>query len=364
MAVALPLVTAHDAAPGDVAQIAVIVVVSTTGHRQDFAGTMDHMAVLRESIVKQSVNENAFKEKRATPPLVCELPMNVSTIAFVMPDVETKWHAVLRHYGWDVRPTQYPVEANEIKKRLTANVVTNDNMYGLSEIAKFYGLILTDFDRVVVLEPESHVHHSIRSIIEAFDVALLDQPHAALGWTRGFPGSRRMDGSFLVFNPSADGPIHYKEILEVFREGEYSDTTGWRFSGAGVTEGGGGATLHGLLPYYFQSHHSSGHFDTEMERCRFNAKAELLECQMSPFDAMVVTSFNSAECWSPFQCQRQEIKLCTEMTDDFWQHWKALQSTQVSRLGIAAPVSTTEKCYEAFSKNVLAALGKQKHKKD
>lgn len=113
------------------------------------------------------------------------------------------------------------------------------------EQIKYWGLHLTDYDRVLVLDA---------------DTLVLDPMDELMGLDEDFVGtydhgldvsgsiSAPVQGGFLLFRPNASD---LREIRQVTREGDFRyDGSGWHGSGIGFAYGGTGPD--GMLAYFYQ----------------------------------------------------------------------------------------------------------------
>lgn len=148
------------------------------------------------------------------------------------------------------RPVPVPaaeIQGKEVKEQMS-RVMGNDARFQFSmeeEQLKYWGLSLTDYDRVLVLDadtmildPMDELFDRQEDFIGTYDIGLDTDSSTA-------PPAQ---GGFLLFRPSKKD---FEEIKRLTREGDFGGDglAGWKRSGIGWAYGGTGPD--GLLSYYY-----------------------------------------------------------------------------------------------------------------
>jgi len=157
---------------------------------------------------------------------------------------------MLLSFGFDdVVRRPVPVPLSEIQSQLARSEMghTQGTGKGLTfaleeETVKYWGLSLTQFDRVLVLDADTIVLDPMDELMELQDdfVGTFDHGLDCCG-SRMPP----VQGGFLLFRPNA---TDFENVKDLTREGAWSGD-GWKHSRIGYWYGGIGPD--GLLQYYF-----------------------------------------------------------------------------------------------------------------
>jgi hypothetical protein len=159
--------------------------------------------------------------------------------------------SMLLSFGFDdVVRRPVPVPVSEIQSTAARKAMGHtQGAKGMSfaleeETVKYWGLSLTQFDRVVVLDADTMVLDPMDELIELPDdfVGTYDHDLECMACGSRLPP---VQGGFLLFRPNA---TDFENIKALTREGNFSGT-GWKNSGVGYWYGGIGPD--GLLQYYF-----------------------------------------------------------------------------------------------------------------
>ena len=171
----------------------------------------------------------------------------VDLVALVHPRVQ-KARPVLRAFGFRVIEKQLRFNSSVIEGEYLRSVIDESGCCGMDELIKLSAWELTEYDRVLHLDTDSHITQNIDELFE--------NPE----WT-GYPFlftyDRNMDspisaappvqGGFFVVQPS----FHtYEQLWRTVRKGDFRDSTGWGGSNVGWCYGG--QTVQGLLAYHFK----------------------------------------------------------------------------------------------------------------
>jgi hypothetical protein len=361
-------------ATGRLMNVGVTVLVTTTPKTPDLDPTIDAMLVLRQSILDATPPSARTRTSRAR--------LNITFVALVTEEVDFRVRKLLAWCGYAVQIVRPPLQPADVRNRRIAKEIVTDGAMGIAEMVKIYGFTMFQFDRVVMLDADVYFHQSLTELLDAFDAA----PHAALGWTMGGWEQERINGGVLVFNPHSSGQRHFDAVLDIVKEGDFREGSGWRGSGIGWTYGG--RTIQGVLPFYFFHHLpqlrassaavrgqpqeaadaaaaaaggvTNGSFtpaDVKLDRCRFNNMVQLEPCKVTPLQRVVSNHF-TGECFKPWWCQRSKHALCGSFTDRWWTTWEHVRRTLVKRCegSVAAPAAR-EKAQAALKDSASKCTG-------
>ena len=155
-----------------------------------------------------------------------------------------------------------------------------DGCCGLSETLKLYVWLWTEFDYVLEIDADVHFHKNFDELFEH---------NVTLGWTHGATAHMNqelLNGGYLIVKPNPHGPRHFKEMIEILKEGDFTGA-GWKKSGIGWVYGG--RTIQGVLPYYyFKVAVGDEH---EYDRCKYNNMVEIDKCRKWVFENVTSNHF-------------------------------------------------------------------------
>jgi hypothetical protein len=231
-------------------------------------------------------------------------------IAIVTPELPKKvWNAA-RHVGFEVWPSDSPLNLSRVRRAQFRDELLADGATGPRELVKLDGFRMDAFDKVLFLDADVLFHRSL--------VPLLAH-HEAVGWTEGGWASERINGGFLVFSPQAPfAAQHVHEIVKLLEWGDFRPGTGWEGAGIGWTYGG--RTIQGILPHYLflrseavltkaaRAFVSEGERTTrtpvlrahrQLDRCRYNNMVQLPRCKATPYEQVVSNHF-TGDCHKPW----------------------------------------------------------------
>lgn len=157
----------------------------------------------------------------------------------------------------DVLRKPVPVNATSIKGRMArehmARVQGSNGGKGFAftqadETIKYWGLALTDYDRVLVLDADTVILDPMDELMERDEDFVGVRDH---GLDVAFSTVPPTQGGFLLFRPNMSD---FNELVSLTTEGDWGGN-GWKNSGIGYCYGGVGPD--GLLTYHFNSGASS-----------------------------------------------------------------------------------------------------------
>jgi hypothetical protein len=157
---------------------------------------------------------------------------------------------MLLSFGFDdVLRRPVPVPLSEIQSETARNEMshTQGTVKGLTfaleeETIKYWGLSLTQFDRVMVLDADTIILDPMDELMELPDDFVGTYDHGLDCCASRLPP---VQGGFLLFRPNA---TDFENVKALTREGDWSGA-GWKNSHVGYWYGGIGPD--GLLQYYF-----------------------------------------------------------------------------------------------------------------
>eukprot|EP00927_Polykrikos_kofoidii_P082836 TRINITY_DN8338_c0_g1_i4.p1 TRINITY_DN8338_c0_g1~~TRINITY_DN8338_c0_g1_i4.p1 ORF type:complete len:498 (-),score=99.21 TRINITY_DN8338_c0_g1_i4:50-1453(-) len=199
-------------------------------------GWKDALAVLAHSI------HTAAKRSRH----------DVSVLALSPTRLSKEHEEFLRSVGYDdVKRRKIPVPPSKIRSKQVreaqeGTMGDDKHMHFVEseEQIKYWGLALTDFDRVLVLDADTMV-------LDPMDELMENSADLVGTYDFGLTGSDQsvpvVQGGFLRFKPNL---TDFEAIKSLTQEGDFHfDGTGWKGENIGFAYGGTGPD--GLLAYYF-----------------------------------------------------------------------------------------------------------------
>jgi hypothetical protein len=268
-----------------------------------------------------------------------------------LPDEAKK---MLLSFGFDdVLRRPVPVPLSEIQSAVARNEMghTQGNGKGLTfaleeETIKYWGLGLTQFDRVLVLDADTIVMDPMDELME-----LQDDFVGTYDFGVDCCGSRipPVQGGFLLMRPNA---TDFENVKALTREGDWVAGLGWKRSHIGYWYGGIGPD--GLLQYYFnkdavkglppiQAEHrelQEGIAQPSLPGSRMKAvdrdvydvlltsrlAADLSDRDLETVAAGVKAAHFTGNCLKPWSCsyidaQREGAGLCLALHRQWWGLW-------------------------------------------
>ncbi|CAM9482092.1 unnamed protein product [Pylaiella littoralis] len=200
----------------------------------------------------------------------CELSRyRCETVAFAHSSIGPEGLQHLENMGWRVMEKDLPVALEEIEDENYRNHVVKSGCCGEKEFLKLHAYTLTDYHRVVHLDTDTLIFHPMDELMESAESLLYTTDPAM-----NMPGSRELpvQGGFLLVRPDLRV---YDELRAIIRKGDWKTGTGWGGSNIGYCWGG--ATIQGLLPYYY--HDVAPGTAKELNRCIYNHMSDSDECR-------------------------------------------------------------------------------------
>jgi len=268
-------------------------------------------------------------------------------IAIVTPKVK-KSRRILTTQGWTVYEGKLAdtslIRSDELRKTVEGN-----GCCGSAEILKAEPLLWTQYDRVVLTDTDTLVHHSFEELFH-FNKTLI--------WSSGLFQQEHLQAGFMVFKPN---PTMHQEMMDIWHRGHF-DSSGWEKSGIGYYYGG--ATISGVLPYMFMKlHPEEGHM---VDPCRYNHngadktfyKLQLGEdeahadpyCEGFNFRETVFNHFTG--CPKPWDCAYGDPqKNQTEACKYFIRQWFVMRRNVAAKFGqnVSREPCTAGHSYEQVS---------------
>ncbi|CAM9690354.1 unnamed protein product [Pylaiella littoralis] len=191
------------------------------------------------------------------------------TVAFALPSVGPEGLRHLENMGWRVVEKDVPVALEEIEDESYRNRVVKTGCCGEKEFIKLHAYTLTDYHRVVHLDTDTLILHPMDELMESAESLLYTtDPAMATRRSKELP----VQGGFLLVRPDLRV---YDELRAIIRKGDWKIGTGWGGSNIGYFYGG--ATIQGLLPYYY--HVVAPGTAKELNRCIYNHMSDSDECR-------------------------------------------------------------------------------------
>jgi hypothetical protein len=160
---------------------------------------------------------------------------------------------------------------------------------GELEFLKLEAYTLTQYHRVLLLDMDTLI---VKNIDELFDIeaSLVYTPDPDMSGSG--VAAPMFQGGFMLVQPSR---ATYDAFVKVARKGDFRPGSGW--GGKNVGWGYGGATIQGILPYYYTFvAPGTGH---ELDACVYNQMYSQ-PCRTSDWDK--VKSVHFTNCQKPWKC--------------------------------------------------------------
>ena len=269
----------------------------------------------------------------------------VDMIALVVATATTA-SSRLSSLGYRVIASSVPVQRHEIRRKYLRDTIETAGCCGSMELIKLRAYQLVEYDRVLVLDMDSIVLHSLedlfmRSVNEGRSLMYTEDPSLSGPGAAAHP----VNGGFLLITPSVKV---YDELVEIVREGDFREGSGW--GGANIGWVWGGRTVQGLLAYYY-NRVAPPNASVKLDICRYNAMHEKhkggADCTAVPFDEVQTAHFT--DCQKPWTCIRRHNHLCPAMTTAWWKVHASLGA--INGLPYSPPC---EGSYKSFPHSLVA----------
>jgi len=321
-AAALSLVDSLPPAP----RVAYAVTV-TEEPKASSVGFLDGAAVLAQSVRK------AHKRSSYGAP---------AFVAFVSPRISRKTRSSLRGIGFRSVEKQLPISPERIEGSFLRKLWTEPTekfpdptmrggCCGAWELLKLYAWTLTEYERVVHVDMDCLLLHPIdellsidASLVYTADYNMMNDNQRKNKLTPA------VQGGFLVVRPSLDV---FQALVALMQKGKWGGKcSGWECTGVG--HWWGGATIQGLLPYFYDRHaktlslkRASDLKAVEVDRCIYDNMGDkavvnplpYVGCsaaRQTPFDSVKFAHFTV--CQKPWTCNPARdpddtLKICLKL---------------------------------------------------
>jgi hypothetical protein len=251
-------------------------------------GLLDGLHVLRESIETTCVDSAYF----------CD------AVAFLSPNVPAKVHPIVEAAGWQVYPDRdVPVDITRIKGDNLRERIDKSGCCGASELIKLWSWTLLQYDRVVHMDVDTMLLGPLDELLDLEEEFVYTLDPAMATSKRNTP----VQGGFLLLKPSMDV---FENLVQIIYEGNWGGQ-GWRGSGIGFFWGG--ATIQGILSYYYRSGiEASPGQASEANRCMYNQMFDTDECMDFAADHrdLVRSVHFTQKCPKPWSCSVVKDEAC------------------------------------------------------
>eukprot|EP00904_Undaria_pinnatifida_P012645 jgi/Undpi1/8510/HiC_scaffold_25.g10977.m1 len=199
------------------------------------------------------------------------------TVAFVLPSINEEGKRLVEGMGWRIIVKDLPVAVEDIENKMYREHVVNSGCCGANEFIKLHAYTLTEYHRVVHLDVDTLLLHPLDRLMES-DASLLytTDPAMALAGQKVFP----IQGGFLLVRPDL---TVYENLQAIVRKGDWKKGRGWSNSKIGWFYGG--ATIQGLLPYYYNVFGKGTAI--EVDRCVYNHMSDTHDCSSGHYSATI-----------------------------------------------------------------------------
>ena len=185
-------------------------------------------------------------------------------VALVLPEVVSS-RAPLQKLGYRIIERPKPVRNEEIRGPLK-DQIEKGGCCGSDELLKLEMFRLHEYWRVVALDMDSMVLRNFDELLGTDRQMLYttDPMMDPAGINRHPP----FQGGFFIVRPSEKV---FDDIVEIVRRGDFGGGLGWEKSRIGHHYGG--ATIQGVLPFYYHTKADPDSF-MEIDRCKYNNMAD------------------------------------------------------------------------------------------
>jgi lipopolysaccharide biosynthesis glycosyltransferase len=178
------------------------------------------------------------------------------------------------------------------------------------ELLKLRAYQLHEYRRVLLLDLDAMLVQNLDHLFEdpAMDKSLLfTYDHAMANSEARAPP---VQGGFLLITPSEK---HFEGMVEVVREGDFRDGSGW--GGSKIGWAWGGQTIQGLVSYYYNM--LADKTDSlELDHCEYNSMATTKDCRYMDWEK--VQSIHFTWCQKPWECHKGTKPICEHMHTHWW----------------------------------------------
>jgi len=246
-------------------------------------------------------------------------------------------------------------------KMLTNNCGTDNpqnKVCEVKEMMKLYGVSLIDYHRVVMCDGDLLFLDNIDELLgrdEKLMQATYDHELDFLdtaGFTNSVSDIPLVNGGFVVVKPTL---TDFEALVELVKEGDFHDGSGWE--GKRVGWGYGGIGPQGLFAYYYNKDAleagevmvKAPDMAKNMTISPTSSRVQVLDRSvydvivtddlLEALQAQTVLSKNvkvfhfTGKCQKPWTCGETKTPICTEMTERWWQ----MQVEFAARHGSPAP---------------------------
>ena len=205
-----------------------------------------------------------------------------------------------------------PVRWSELSDPYYASHVNESGCCGLAELTKLQALTLSAYDWVLVSDADTLPYRLPDELFVA-------PPSVGFIYTNGSMVGEHMSGGVFALRPNRT--LH-SALVDVVRVGDFEPGKGW--GGTGVGWGYGGATIQGLLPYWFLTKEAPAR-SMRVSRCVYNSQ-NARECTDTPLDAIALVHFTL--CGKPARCEREpRLPACLVHFDTWWRVSRDLEAS-------------------------------------
>lgn len=255
-------------------------------------------------------------------------------LVFVLPSVPLSRLERLEKRGWQLLVRPVPIDVNMIEGTFLRNRIEKTGCCGASELIKLHAFTLEQYHRVLyldadalMLKPVDNLFNIDKDLVYTADVNMASSP-------RNMP----VQGGFLLCRPSMDT---FNTLVKIVLKGDFAAGSGWAKSGIGFFYGG--ATIQGLLAYYFR--HAAPEKGFEADRCLYNHMWDSDDCRKYSVDRVFTLHFTGS-CPKPWMCGTKRKDGCILLT----QRWQDIRAISMQQQGMVASAACSPKGYNLMLK--------------
>ncbi len=235
---------------------------------------------------------------------------DIEFVAIVHKEVQTTRPA-LKALGFKIIEYLPPILSSDIRGRHLRESIDGSGCCGALELLKIRAYQLVQYDRVLVMDMDAIFLKNIDHLFESVSIGkhLLYTEDEAMD----NPGSKAapVQGGFLLMTPSHKV---YNELVEILREGDFRPGSAW--GGTDIGWCWGGATVQGILAYYFNII-APKDASVVLDLCTYNAMVGTKPCMKTPFSDIYSVHFTL--CQKPWECHKGDFRpLCAEFHTAWW----------------------------------------------
>lgn len=210
--------------------------------------------------------------------------------------------------GFKILSREVPVKTSEIRSKYLRDNIDKSGCCGAVELLKLEGYTLMQYHRVMMMDMDTLLLRNVDSLLREDKMILFTYDYAMHGHGPVPP----FQGGFFVLKPSM---ADYQAMVELVREGDFRDGTGWEGTNIGWCYGG--QTIQGLLPFYYTMKRPAEE-SRELDVCYYNNMIGTDKQKSTPFSKIFSTHFTV--CQKPWDCPTSHVKLCKEMHNAWWRY--------------------------------------------